>query len=100
MKSKHTNTPTRTNSISKPRSKSSYKKKADKIYLEGKIVESLPGVRFVVKIERSNGLEPLMLNCMTLSMIKVKKIKIIKGDSVEVEIDPLDLTKGLIVTRL
>jgi translation initiation factor IF-1 len=83
----------------KKRRKSLYKKKSDKIYLEGVVVDTLPGVKFVVKIERSNGLEPLKLTCQTLSMLKVKRVKIIKGDSVEVEIDPSDLTKGLIVSR-
>lgn len=81
------------------RRKSLYKKKSDKIYLEGVVVDTLPGVKFIVKIERSNGLEPLKLTCQTLSMLKVKRVKIIRGDSVEVEIDPSDLTKGLIVSR-
>lgn len=99
MKTKSTSTTPQHNG-GKKRARALYKKKSDKIYLYGKVVDTLPGVRFVVKIERSNGLEPLMLNCLTMAMLKVKKVKIIKGDSVEVEIDPQDLTKGLIVTRL
>lgn len=82
------------------RRRSLYKKKPDKIYFDGKVVDTLPGVKFVVKIERGNNLEPLMLTCQLLTMLKVKKVSIIKGDTVEVEIDPNDLTKGLIVTRL
>lgn len=92
-------TPSKPGGGGRRRKKSLYKKKVDKIYLEGKVVDTLPGVKFVVKIERSNGLEPLLLNCQTLSMLKVKRVKIIKGDSVEVEIDPQDLTKGLVVSR-
>lgn len=73
--------------------------KEDMIYLEGVVTEALPGVRFNVKVERSNGLEPLLIECNTKTLFKVKKIKIIKGDTVIVELDPTDLTKGTIVER-
>jgi translation initiation factor IF-1 len=73
--------------------------KEDMIYLEGVVTEALPGVRFNVKVERANGLEPLMIECNTKTLFKVKKIKIIKGDTVIVELDPTDLTKGTIVER-
>ena len=39
-----------------------YEFSPDKIYLDGTIVDSLPGTRFKVKVERSEGLEPLILD--------------------------------------
>ncbi len=76
-----------------------FEKKADKIYFDGVVVDTLPGVRFKVKIERSNDLEPLILECNTKSILKVKRVRMVKGDRVSVELDPSDLSKGLIVSR-
>ena len=69
--------------------------KDDMIYLQGRVMEALPGVRFVVRIERPNGLEPLEITCSTKTSLK-SRVKIIKGDSVVVELDPNDLTQGKI----
>jgi len=68
------------------------------IYFEGIVVETLPGVRFTVRINRPNGLEPLEIPCITKTSLK-SRVKIIKGDSVVVELDPNDLTQGTIVER-
>jgi translation initiation factor IF-1 len=90
--SRNSNTPNRR------RKPASYDKKEDKVYFEGVVVETLPSVRFKVKIDRKN-LDPLILECQTKSILKVKKVKIIKGDFVTVEVDLEDLSKGLIVKR-
>jgi translation initiation factor IF-1 len=84
----------------KRQNKIAFERKPDKIYLDGVVTETLPGVKFKVKIERSKGLEPLILECQTRTILKVKKIKILKGDNVSVELDPSDLSKGLIVSRM
>jgi len=68
------------------------------IYFEGKVVETLPGVRFTVRINRPNGLEPLEIPCITKTSLK-SRVKIIKGDPVLIELDPNDLTQGTIVER-
>ena len=81
------------------RKRAAFDKKSDKVYLEGIVSESLPGVKFKVKVERSKGLEPLVLECQTKTLLKVKRVKILKGDAVLIELDPLDLSKGLIVAR-
>jgi translation initiation factor IF-1 len=72
--------------------------KDNMIYFEGIVVETLPGVRFTVRINRPNGLEPLEIPCITKTSLK-SRVKIIKGDSVVVELDPNDLTQGTIVER-
>lgn len=85
---------------SRRRSSSNTEQKDDKIYFKGVIIEALPGVKFKVKVERDKGLEPLILDCQTKTLFKVRRIKILKGDSVTVEVDPMeDLTKGVIISR-
>jgi translation initiation factor IF-1 len=86
------------NNSSRKRSRKVFEKKSDKIYFDGVVYETLPGVRFKVKIERKN-LEPLILECNTKAILKVKRVKIVKGDLVTIELDPIDLSKGLIVSR-
>ncbi|NJL97164.1 translation initiation factor IF-1 [Candidatus Gracilibacteria bacterium] len=81
------------------RRRKEFEKKIDKIYFDGVIVDTLPGVRFKVKIERSKELEPLILECNTKTILKVKRVRMVKGDVVQVELDPMDLSKGLIVSR-
>jgi translation initiation factor IF-1 len=72
----------------------------NKTYLIGAVSETLPGTRFVVKVERSKGLEPLVIECSLKTMFKARNIKIIKGDTVEIEIDPMDpALKGMIINR-
>jgi translation initiation factor IF-1 len=72
----------------------------NKTYLVGVVTEALPGTRFKVKVERSKGLEPLIVECSLKTMFKARNIKIIKGDTVDIEIDPMDPElKGMIINR-
>ncbi|MEM1312615.1 MAG: hypothetical protein AAGF07_04085 [Patescibacteria group bacterium] len=82
-------------------------RREDRIYLDGKVVETLPGTKFRVKVDRTKGLDPLIVDCQVKTLFKVKNIKIIKGDFVTVEVDPeLDLdpennlAKGVIIQRM
>jgi translation initiation factor IF-1 len=85
---------------SRRRSNTGSEQKDDKIYFKGVIIEALPGVKFKVKVERDKGLDPLIIDCQTKTLFKVRRIKILKGDSVTVEVDPMeDLTKGVIISR-
>jgi translation initiation factor IF-1 len=77
--------------------KKSFEKKEDKIYFEGVVTQTLPGTRFEVKIDRGSDLEPWVLNTQAKAFFMKKKIKILKGDKVMVELDPIDLSKGTIV---
>lgn len=78
-----------------------FERKPDRIYFEGVIVETLPGVKFKVKVDRGENLEPLIINSDLKSFLKVKRVKIIKGDKVWIELDPSEeLTKGVIVSRI
>lgn len=65
------------------------------IKLQGKVMESLPNTQFRVQLE--NG------HCIIAHISgKMRKhyIRLVPGDTVEVELTPYDLTKGRITFRL
>jgi translation initiation factor IF-1 len=68
--------------------------KEDVIVVEGTIVESLPGAKFIVELE--NGLSIIGI---ISGKIRQSRIKILQGDKVDVEMTPYDLTKGRITYR-
>jgi translation initiation factor IF-1 len=68
--------------------------KEDVIKLEGQIVDVLPNAMFRIKLETEN----LVLGHISGKM-RQNDIKILLGDTVEIEMSPYDLTKGRIVRR-
>lgn len=69
--------------------------KEDLITADGKIVEVLPGATFKVQLD---GTEHTIMAYITGKMLK-KRIKVLLGDTVTVELSPYDMTKGRIVYR-
>lgn len=65
----------------------------DKIEMMGKVIDIKPGVS-VVEIENGHH-----VRCTLNGKLRMNKIKIMKGDSVKIEVSPYDLTKGRIVWR-
>ncbi len=70
--------------------------KEDILTMQGVVVEVLPNTIFRVKL---NNMETVIL-AHTSGKIRKNKIRILKGDSVELEMTPYDLTKGRISKRL
>ena len=68
--------------------------KDDTITMEGKILELRPNTIFLVKLENDSE-----VICHISGRIRQKKIKIIVGDRVKVELSVYDLTKGRITYR-
>lgn len=68
--------------------------KEDTLKLEGVIEELLPNMRFRVKLE--NGMEVLAHLC---GKMRMRNIRVLVGDTVNVEISPYDLTKARIIYR-
>lgn len=68
--------------------------KEDTLKLEGVIEELLPNMRFRVKLE--NGMEVLAHLC---GKMRMRNIRVLVGDTVNVEISPYDLTKVRIIYR-
>ena len=70
--------------------------KEDLITVQGIVVEVLPNTIFRVKL---NDMDVVII-AHTSGKIRKNKIRILKGDSVEIEMTPYDLTKGRISRRL
>lgn len=68
--------------------------KEDTIKVEGEVVDVLPNATFRVNLESGS----LILGYISGKM-RQNDIKILLGDTVEVEMSPYDLSKGRIVRR-
>ena len=68
--------------------------KEDLIELEAKVVEVLPGTKFIVELENGHQVVALVSG-----KIRLNNIRILPGDRVKVELSPYDLTRGRISYR-
>jgi translation initiation factor IF-1 len=68
--------------------------KDDVIEVEGKVVEVLPNANFIVELSNNHK-----ITAYIGGKLRMHYIKIMKGDSVTVEMSPYDLTKGRIIWR-
>lgn len=68
--------------------------KDDVIELDGKVVEVLPNTMF--KVELPNG---KVILAHISGKLRMNYIRILKGDTVKVEMSPYDLTRGRITWR-
>ena len=69
--------------------------KEDVIKMEGVIQEVLPNTMYRVKIE--NFEKPVLANLN--GRMRMHNIKVLAGDTVELEFSPYDLTRGRITRR-
>lgn len=67
----------------------------DNISLKGVVKEALKGDKFKVLLENQ-----MMVEAHVSGKIRMHKIRILPGDTVEVEFSPYDLTRGRIIYRL
>ncbi len=68
--------------------------KEDVIEVEGKVLEIIPGGKFVVELENGHKIE-----AHVSGKIRMHYIRILPGDTVTVELSPYDLTRGRITYR-
>ena len=68
--------------------------KEQKVQMEGRIVEALPGTQF--RVELDNGHEVL---AYPSGKMRKYYIRLLLGDRVTIEMSPYDLTKGRITYR-
>lgn len=69
----------------------------DVITLRGKVIEVLPNTQFLVGVS-TNGQEFKILSYISGKM-RMHYIKLQKGDEVQLEVSPYDLTRGRITYR-
>jgi translation initiation factor IF-1 len=68
--------------------------KEDLIRLEGKVEDVLPNAMFRIKINETHS-----ITATISGRLRQNNIRILLGDSVEVEMSPYDLTRGRVVYR-
>ena len=68
--------------------------KEDHIEMEGTVVEALPNTMFRVKLENDH-----VVTAHISGKMRKHYIRILRGDTVKVELTPYDLSKGRIVYR-
>jgi translation initiation factor IF-1 len=64
------------------------------IKMRGRVVEALPNTQFKVELENGHGIIAHISGKM-----RKNYIRLVPGDTVDVEMTPYDLTKGRIVYR-
>jgi translation initiation factor IF-1 len=69
--------------------------KEDVIKMEGVVAEVLPNAMFRIKVE--NFEKPILANLS--GRMRQNSIKVLMGDTVEMEFSPYDLTRGRITRR-
>lgn len=68
--------------------------KEDNIEMEGKVIETLPNTTFRVELENGH-----VVTAHISGKMRKHYIRILRGDTVTVQITPYDLTKGRITYR-
>lgn len=69
--------------------------KSDCFEMEGIVVDTLPGTKFKVQLEKNN----FICICTLSGRMRMNSIRIVTGDSVTVELSPADPSKGRITYR-
>lgn len=68
--------------------------KDDVIKIDGKVIEALPSATFRVQLENGH-----VVLCYIAGKMRMHNIKILTGDSVQIELTPYSLDKGRITLR-
>lgn len=71
--------------------------KEEKISIEGKVIEALPGAMF--KVVPEGFTEEQAIKAKLSGKMRMNHIRILPGDTVTVDISPYDTTKGIITYR-
>ena len=66
----------------------------DTIRLQGEVLESLPNAMFRVKLDNNH-----VILAHTAGKMRLRRIRILQGDRVTVDLTPYDLSKGRIIYR-
>ncbi|MCA9348544.1 translation initiation factor IF-1 [Candidatus Saccharibacteria bacterium] len=70
-------------------------KNKEVIELEGKIVECLPGTKFIVELENGH-----QIRCTISGRMRKNYIRLVPGDRVKVEMTMYDLSQGRVTFRI
>ncbi|PJC36608.1 translation initiation factor IF-1 [Candidatus Peregrinibacteria bacterium CG_4_9_14_0_2_um_filter_53_11] len=73
--------------------------KGNKIAVDGIVTEMLPNATFMVRITDEQFPSDFIVRGYIAGKMRMNYIRIIPGDTVRIELDPLDVSKGRIVYR-
>lgn len=73
--------------------------KGNKIEVDGVVVETLPSACFRIRITDENFPKDFIITGYISGKMRMNYIRIIPGDRVRAELDPLDISKGRIIYR-
>ncbi len=65
--------------------------KSDKIEVEGKVIDVVKGMKYIVELSNGHTVEAYVSGKMRVNMIRI-----LPGDTVTIELSPYDLTRGRI----
>ncbi len=68
--------------------------KQDTIEVQGKVIDVIPGGKYKVELENGHT-----VTAHVSGKIRMNYIRILKGDTVTIEMSPYDLTRGRITFR-
>lgn len=71
----------------------------DKLKFSGTILGALGNGFFSVGVDLENGSDLKQTICQLSGKMRIRTIKVVEGDRVDVELDPYDMSKGRIVRR-
>ena len=83
--------PKKNTNIKKKYEESPKQPRGDKLEVEGKVVEVLKGMDYLVELENGHTVKAYVSGKMRIHMIRI-----LPGDTVTVELSPYDLTRGII----
>jgi len=87
-------------SNSRGRGRKQFNRDENKIYFNGKVIETLPGTKFAVEVPPlKEGQVPQKYICALHSKL-INRSKIVLGDPVTIEIDPYNLDNARIIGRI
>lgn len=66
----------------------------DRMVLEGRVEEALPGTLFRVRCTAGNE-----VICTLSGKLRINRIRLLPGDQVTIEVSPYDVTRGRVTWR-
>ena len=70
--------------------------------IEGVVLENLPNTMFRVKVEQSDdvSLVGTLILCTIAGRMRMNYVRLLPGDRVRCEVNPLDKTRGRVIYKL
>lgn len=68
--------------------------RTDRLVLEGRVEEALPGTLFKIRCNTGN-----LVICTLSGKLRINRIRLLPGDAVTIEVSPYDLSKGRVTWR-